>query len=96
MIGARKDRSADDIRFQNDHLIAASPQPIRGNKQSLLRTDLPISAEVMPIDPNMAFAPSRSIQERIADGLQLERTAVKGRHSWRQSSVGKFQSLQVI
>src|ERR1039458_5616324 len=65
------------FEIEDDDLVRASLEPRCRHEEALLRTDAPVAAQVVTVDPDDAFAPSAHIQEGVAGCRQAERAAVQ-------------------
>ena len=75
LVSAEKRMTRLTIQIEDDHLIFARIQPRARDVQSLLRTDVPDSAEGPSIQPHGPFRESAGIQKRVPGRIHAKRGA---------------------
>ena len=60
------------LEVKHDNLVDSLSQPRGGHEQALLRTDLPIPAKVVPIQPDISLSPPLHVQESVAQRRQFK------------------------
>ena len=60
------------MQIENKHLVIALHEPGRGTIQAPLRADVPVTSEIVAIDPDKSFAEFADVEISVGDRGESE------------------------
>ena len=77
------------VQIEHDDLVDAGLEPRRGAVEALLRADVPVAAEVVPVHPDHALPVAGHVDERVGGRVEGERPRKNVPGPRRRSAAGR-------